>query len=90
MLVLVQVFLETDYYEGTARQQRDLHAAELTARGYDCRCKTLYRVPDGMPVYVVEAEMPEPLEDPNSYSAKLVPYIRDNMTPRRVPDFEVR
>jgi hypothetical protein len=38
-----------------AMAQRDQRAAQLQSQGLDCTCLTLYRVTDGMPVYVVEA-----------------------------------
>lgn len=60
-----EAFLETDYNEGIARQKRDKRVAELQTHGYACRSQTLHRVPDGRPVYIVEAQKPEPPKPSN-------------------------
>ena len=85
-----EAFVEIDMYEGTARQQRDQRAAELQAQGYDCRCQTLYRVLDGMPVYLIEVQKLEPPETSRSRSVNKSARRRDDGSPRRVPEFEVR
>ncbi len=53
---------EWDEFE-SAISQRDQKAAQLSAQGLVCTCRTLYRITDGMPVYVVEASKPEPEPD---------------------------
>ena len=56
MPTLRQAFLPTAWDEcESAIAQRDQSAAQLRAQGWVCTCLTLYRVTDGMPVYVVEA-----------------------------------
>lgn len=55
MPTLHQAFLPTAWDEcESAIAQRDQSAAQLRAEGWVCTCLTLYRVTDGMPVYVVE------------------------------------
>lgn len=56
-----RVFLESDWDDAhLARQARDQHAKALEQEGYFCRRLTLYRITDGMPVFVLEADQPEP------------------------------
>lgn len=86
-----EAFLESDRQEGLARQQRDRRAADLEANGYDCRRQTLHRVLDGMPVYIIEAHLPEPEEIPSRRPIKRsTPRRRDETAGRRLPEFEVR
>ena len=60
MTTLSEAFLPTDWDEfDQAIAQRDQKAAQLSAQGLICTCRTLYRITDGMPVYVVEASKPE-------------------------------
>ena len=89
--LIQEAFVETDWEEGEARQLRDQRAVELQEQGYDCTSRTLYRVLDGIPVYLVEAHKPEPVETTRSRSAKKSPpRRRDDSSPRRVPEFEAR
>jgi hypothetical protein len=85
-----EAFIEMDRYEGTARQQRDQRAAQLKALGYECRCLTLHRVQDGVPVYIVESHLPEPIDPSSDRSSSSLQRLRDNASPRRIPKFEVR
>ncbi len=61
MPTLSEAFLPTDWDEfESAIAQRNQKAAQFSAQGLVCTCRTLYRITDGMPVYVVEARKPEP------------------------------
>jgi hypothetical protein len=61
MPTLSEAFLPPAWDEcEIAIAQRDQSAAQLRAQGWVCTCLTLYRVTDGMPVYVVDASSPNP------------------------------
>lgn len=60
MPTLSEAFLPTDWDDCESMMaQRNQKAAQLRAQGLVCTCRTLYRITDGMPVYVVDVETPE-------------------------------
>lgn len=86
--MIQEAFVQIDWDEDNAQQLRDQRVAELQAQGYECATQTLYRILDGMPVYILEAQLPEPAVTTPRRSPKT--RQRDDATPRRVPEFEVR
>lgn len=64
MPTLSEAFVPTHWDEcGTMMAQCHQKAAQLSAQGLDCTCSTLYRITDGMPIYVVDVATPESESD---------------------------
>lgn len=64
MPTLSESFLPTHWDECESMMaQCQQKAAQLSAQGLVCTCLTLYRITDGMPVYVVDVETPESESD---------------------------
>ena len=57
---LTEAFVPTHWDEcETMMAQCHQKAAQLSAQGLVCTCSTLYRITDGMPIYVVDVATPE-------------------------------
>lgn len=76
MQPISEAFPALDWEElDLALAARDQKAAQFEAQGLVCTCRTLYRITDGMPVYVVDAAKPEPEPD--------LRHVRREARPRR-------
>lgn len=90
--VIEEAFVPEPGEDTAAHQQRDERARELKSQGYDCTYLNLYRVIDGLPVFVLRAERPESPEVlPRQNTRKRIPGRREHsFQPRRIVQFEAR
>lgn len=90
--VIEEAFVSESWDDAKAYQQREERARDLESQGYECTRLNLYRVIDGLPVFVLQTERGESSEILSRQSIrKRIPSRRDSSSqPRRVAQFEAR